>query len=578
MAIKVKLQYAFRLRWEVEVTMRCNITTFVTFILTLVSFFNLNLAQSDIVVHTQVGPIRGHSTQENSNHYRFLGIPYAESPVGHLRLKDPVAKKPWTDIYNATFFGNQCIQYGETGAGIIGEEDCLFINVFIPRLPNVAATLPVMVWVHGGGFMFGNGNLNPFHLLNKEVIVVSMNYRLGLMGFMNLNNTVVSGNQGLKDQLLALKWVNNNIEAFGGNKDEVTFFGQSAGGMSIGFHQLSPLGNGLYKRVIMMAGAPLTMNGLIRSGRCIEDSHRFVIDYQCNEKCDTLKCLQSLPAHEYATIHLIPPDLNAELLAELVGNEMYLCAPSLDPNAVEPFLPKLPLEILKNKEYKDMPIMTGVVENDGALFSTLYWQQMAELETNWTAHGFRFLTWESSVNRRIPQDEDKVNAIKEYYFREKEFSQTNKVEMLNLIDDMVFIVPTIVALKYQVANQTNPIYYYEVNHKPSISFSTFYGKATNSHMVDFGVAHVDDTQYILKYSFSGIVTSEDMAVVEYMSNMFTDFAKSGNPGYNWTPYESTGYTFMNINATLSVVTQSQNFIDRMNFWQTIHWDEMESEK
>ena len=530
------------------------------------------------VVPAATGPIWGYRTPANPHHYRFLGVPYAEPPTGELRFKDPRRKPRWSEPFNASSFGSPCPQF--RGGVASGREDCLFINVFTPGLPDPNGGLPVMTFVHGGGFTFGNGNVDPAPLLRNGVIVVSMNYRLGMLGFMNLDNRLISGNQGLKDQLLAFEWVRDNIQAFGGDKRKVTIFGQSAGGTSVGLHQLSPLGRGLYQRLIMMAGAPLLINGLITSGRSVKDTRRFAADHGCDDDAGyndlrTLNCLQKLPFERFETVHFLPPNLTAELTAESTGNGMYFCGPSLDPNAERPFLPKPPLEVLIRGEYKDLAIVTGVVENDAALYATLYWQQMAELEADWPAHGFRFLTWESSAQRLIPQDDRKLNAVKDFYFGTKKFSRRNKDEMLDLIDDMVFIAPNIVALGYQATYQRSPVYYYEVNHKPSISFSSIYGRATNSTAVDFGVAHLDDGQFIFDQPFPGIVSRNDLAVRDYMVDMWTNFAKRANPGFNWPPYEPLTHTFMNINATLSIGPQSYEFINRMRFWRYIHWNQIE---
>ena len=129
-------------------------------------------------------------------------------------------------------------------------------------------------------------------------MVVSINYRLGLLGFLNLNNAAVSGNQGLKDQVEALRWVQNNILAFGGDPNKVTIFGESAGGISVHLHQLSPQGNGLYRAAIAQSGSGLMFNELISSGRSVVDSHRFVKDMNCS-RVDVVKCLQDLDEADF---------------------------------------------------------------------------------------------------------------------------------------------------------------------------------------------------------------------------------------------------------------------------------------
>ncbi|KAL3288034.1 hypothetical protein HHI36_002486 [Cryptolaemus montrouzieri] len=191
----------------------------------------------------------------------FLGIPYAEPPMGELRFKAPVPIKPWEGILQATKSHPFCPQEDYFSAKIIGEENCLFLNVYTPRLPHESKELlPVLVYIHGGAFIFGaatNENYGPEYLLDKDLILVTPNYRLGALGFLSTNDDVSPGNYGLKDQSLALKWVNKNIKHFGGDPDSVTVGGVSAGGASSHYQLLSPLNTGLFKGVISQSGISL---------------------------------------------------------------------------------------------------------------------------------------------------------------------------------------------------------------------------------------------------------------------------------------------------------------------------------
>lgn len=183
-------------------------------------------------------------------HYlSFKGIPFAAPPVGELRFKDPEPPAPWEGIRDASKnAGDVCAQLEQSsGQAVIGSEDCLYLNIYIPY--NVYRTRgnPVMVWIHGGAYLIGSGNdthKRPDYLMAKDVILVSINYRLGALGFLNLNHEVASGNQGLKDQVAALKWIKENIEIFGGDSNNITVFGVSAGSACTHFLTLSPLSKG----------------------------------------------------------------------------------------------------------------------------------------------------------------------------------------------------------------------------------------------------------------------------------------------------------------------------------------------
>ncbi|KAL3282159.1 hypothetical protein HHI36_005354 [Cryptolaemus montrouzieri] len=162
----------------------------------------------------------------------------------------PVPIEPWKDVLDATKPHAVCPQrdiYRRTDL-IEGDEDCLYLNVYTPRLPSEnLELLPVMVFFHGGGFLCGGGNsywYGPDVLLDRDIVLVVTNYRLGALGFLSTGDSVSPGNYGLKDQSLALKWVKKNIEYFGGDPDSITLFGESAGGASANYHMLSPLSKG----------------------------------------------------------------------------------------------------------------------------------------------------------------------------------------------------------------------------------------------------------------------------------------------------------------------------------------------
>jgi len=197
--------------------------------------------------------------------HEYLGIPYAEPPVGKLRFAAPKPLKPWSGVKRATKFGASCpqpsvsyrgteINFTRSGGNI---DDCLFLNVFVPASVKPNDKMAVMVWIHGGAFAYGTASHYPAGVLAtfNDVIVVSINYRLGILGFFNIPDTDYKGNYGMLDQVLALKWVQSNIARFGGDPNRVTIFGQSAGGMSVSLHLVSPLSKGLFHRAIMQSGA-----------------------------------------------------------------------------------------------------------------------------------------------------------------------------------------------------------------------------------------------------------------------------------------------------------------------------------
>jgi para-nitrobenzyl esterase len=215
-------------------------------------------ASASSVVKTKVGSIQG---VEMFGLDAFLGIPYAKPPLKALRWKPPKPHAKFKGVFQANQFGNFCEQPGDV-AGTMSE-DCLTLNVFRPIGTTNQELLPVMVWIHGGGLVSGGSFLyDPSPLvLNGNVIVVTINYRLGLLGFFAHPAIDAeghrNGNYGLMDQQLALKWVKHNIKAFGGDPGRVTIFGESAGGQSVLCNLASPTAAGLFQRAIEESGAYL---------------------------------------------------------------------------------------------------------------------------------------------------------------------------------------------------------------------------------------------------------------------------------------------------------------------------------
>ncbi|XP_047106562.1 esterase FE4-like [Schistocerca piceifrons] len=188
-------------------------------------------AQEYVTVEIQEGTLRGQvsKTFTDKAMFMFEGIPYAEPPVGDLRFQPPVAKAAWSGVRDALALGSHCPQIEDNEA--VGNEDCLHLNVYGPEAALQKQELKaVMVWIHGGCFTGTSGDSAiPNYYVDQDVVFVSINYRLGLLGFLSTSDEVVPGNMGLKDQTEALRWVQRNIAVFGGDPEKVTIFGQSAG-------------------------------------------------------------------------------------------------------------------------------------------------------------------------------------------------------------------------------------------------------------------------------------------------------------------------------------------------------------
>lgn len=190
---------------------------------------------NDLVINTTGGQVRGVEERTSlfgDRYFSWKGIPFAEPPVGNLRFSDPVAHRGWTGIRDASQHGDSCAV-----SGIIrdqrGSEDCLFLNVYTQ---SIIDKRPVMVWIHGGAFILGSGDdamYGPDYFVTEDVVYVTINYRLGILGFLSTGDRHAPGNYGMKDMVMALKWVKANIVNFGGDPDNITIFGESAGGVAV---------------------------------------------------------------------------------------------------------------------------------------------------------------------------------------------------------------------------------------------------------------------------------------------------------------------------------------------------------
>ncbi len=249
-----------------------------------------------VIAHTDTGLVLGTRADGVRS---FLGIPYAAPPVGNLRWRPPQPAAPWHGVRRATAFGPHCAQAASPFGVESTSEDCLYLNVYTPSsIPPGLPAAPVMVWIHGGALVVGESDdYNPAALVRRGVVVVTLNYRLGALGFLahpaltaeSANHA--SGNFGLLDQQAALRWVRRNARAFGGNPDNVTIFGESAGGLSVHSQLASPLAAGLFNRAIVESGAYQLSQPTLAAAEA--SGSAFASQAGCADQ--TAACLRSLP-------------------------------------------------------------------------------------------------------------------------------------------------------------------------------------------------------------------------------------------------------------------------------------------
>ncbi|MEZ4222918.1 MAG: carboxylesterase/lipase family protein [Polyangiaceae bacterium] len=319
---------------------------------------------NELEVNLSAGPVQGAVVDGVR---AFRGIPYAKSPVGELRWKSPQPVDSWSTTLDATKPGPQCPQLALLSTSVTGTEDCLTVDVWSPS-PAPATPRPVMVWIHGGGFTTGAGSSATFaggHLVSRgDVVLVDVNYRLGPLGFLahtaltkEETSHPTSGNYGFEDQVFALQWVRDNVSAFGGDPNDVTVFGQSAGGVATCLHLASPKSAGLFNRVVIQSGpCDLLTKPLADAEKQGADLAAAV---SCANPTDVLGCLRGKSPDEL---------LNALPIksAVVLGNGV-TWGPTIDGDV----LPQLPSTRIAAGNFNKVSVMTGTNADEGDVFISL---------------------------------------------------------------------------------------------------------------------------------------------------------------------------------------------------------------
>lgn len=312
------------------------------------------------IVKTKYGLIQGKSGKTSGN-ILFLGVPFAKPPVDNLRYRPPQEPDYWAGVKNCSTYAPACVQQMRPGEDFPISEDCLYLNIYKPNVSE-GTYLPVMFWIHGGAFRGGRTSDPEFNgeaLAKKGVIVVTAAYRLSALGFFSTEEleakTGGTYNLGLLDQLAALRWVMENIRAFGGDSQRITVFGQSAGGISTRMHLVSPLSRGLFTRAIIQSGGGLNEADLVRPKQEFQSL--------CQKCLDTLGWNTSELFSQPASVLVSKLELAAKEV--LQGKELALFQPFVD----HCVLPDVPGICIRNGDYAQIPIICGTVSGDAWMFS-----------------------------------------------------------------------------------------------------------------------------------------------------------------------------------------------------------------
>jgi para-nitrobenzyl esterase len=451
------------------------------------------------MVNTTGGWVRGLSA---TNYTEYLGVPYAAPPVAALRWMPPQPAPAWSGVRDATRFGNRCVQVNGWDPGYETPkltEDCLYLNVYTPA--NVRPGAPVFVWIHGGGFTGGAGqDTDPRKYVTETgSVYVTINYRLGALGFLGLpqlraGGASGAGNYGLLDQQAALRWVQRNIRAFGGDPRNVTIAGQSAGGSSVCDQLASPTAKGLFQRAIIMSG------GCAMTAQSSADAagEAFVKTLGCSDPSTVLACIRAKSPAEI---------LQAQQTTPL----------SIRPAVGGAAFPLDPAVAVAEGEINRVPVMNGQVHDERRLF---VFQANDYLGHPVTAAGY-----EATIRSTYGVSADKILAaypLSSY--------PTPGIALATVQSDAASYVRQ--QLDEQFARWV-PTYAYEFAEEQTPEFYSIYrlqqagGPAAH---FDFGATHVDDLGYLWEYLGHTLPYSDgELELSDQMITFWSHFESAGAP-------------------------------------------------
>ncbi|MWA04916.1 carboxylesterase family protein [Actinomadura sp. LD22] len=444
----------------------------------------------------------------NADERLFLGIPYAAPPTGDRRFRPPQPAAPWQGVRDATKEGSLCPQIG------LGSEDCLVLNVYTPPEAE-SKNLPVMVYLPGGAYVTGWGSgYDPTPLVTKgKVIAVTVNYRLGPLGFMALpalaGESGTTGNYGLLDQQAALRWVRDNIGAFGGDARNVTLFGESAGGNSVCMQLQSPGAAGLFHKAISQSGACGTTLGPVPAATAYATSTAFARKLGCTDPATMPACLRGKPAGDLS--------VTAGELFGSFGPSPLSWTPVIDGHVIK----EPTLEALASGHYNKVPLISGSNKDEGRLFTAL----------NYHLSKFRHATADDlKAEVRFRAGDDAAQQVLDAY--PPASADNADLAVSSLTTDTLFACPALATNQSVAANPGQKLYAYEFADPkpPMVDFDP---------LMPLGAYHSADIFYLFK-GLNGIppIPGLDTAQQQLSDKMiayWTTFAKTGDPNGPTTP-------------------------------------------
>ncbi|XP_065214514.1 esterase FE4-like [Planococcus citri] len=525
---------------------------------------------SPLIVEVQQGKLQGienESILNGQKYYSFLGIPYAKPPIGDLRFQAPQPSEKWVGVYEATFEKAVCAQRDFFPPNLfIGSENCLYLNIDVPQVPSeVKVPKAVMVFLHGGGFACGYATqefYSPDYLITRDVILVRVAYRLHVFGFLNLGLPDCAGNAGLKDQTLAIKWVKENIASFGGDPNNITVFGESAGGSAVHLQTISPLAKGLFHKAIMQSGSSLVPWSMTVNPKAMAEELGERMDFDGDTTLELLQFLRKQNAEDL-TRHA------SEMADDLKKKYPGVCTltpfmPSVEEIKEGAFLPDSPENLIKTAD--PLPIIYGLNDKEGIIAIFINFKNIWELLKN------DFSTVLKN-NFKIDQNvlpEISAKVLKYYFGDEEKIGPDAIDQLINLFSDICFY-QLYEPVEFAIKSSTPPFVYEFAYDGTSNMCKLFVNAVLKRNMS--GALHGDELGYIFhtpRYVSNPVLEGENLKVIQNMIEMWTNFAKTGVPADEsiWKPSTSSQPRYLRIDHTLQLV-EGEIFEERLRFLKNV---------
>ncbi|XP_058454025.1 juvenile hormone esterase-like [Malaya genurostris] len=524
------------------------------------------------IVTTTVGQVQGVTASCGlfCSYFQFNGIPFAEPPVGDLRFRNPVPHGGWDGVRDTSEHGSNCPSISVL-SNYTGNEDCLFINV---HTQNLIGLRPVMVWIHGGAFVLGSGDSDmhgPDHLITEDVVVVTFNYRIGILGFFSTGDSHAQGNWGMKDCVEALRWVRNNIAAFGGDPDNVTIFGESAGGVAVHYLVLSPMATGLFHKAIAQSGTALVPWGFQYNPREMAVNIADAFGYP-HESEELTRRLRYTPIGDFIALQRTIRDIPHPR-----GFKPFEYVPSAEPvNSPEAtFFTQRPIEVLHSGNFNHVPFIIGYTDAE-SLFMVREHNLDSTVWDEYTQNPQFFVPHFWNIQAGSADALSVSQVFRDFYWQDQSLGPDIMHEWTKFHTDQQFIYAIDKTIQLTAAANSQPTYYYQFSFDGALNLMK-----RRFLLTDFpGAMHADELFYIwstTRLSISPIPPSNHAHTVrQRMVRMWTNFATQGTPtptadadlqNIHWSPINGNDMAFLDIGHDL--VTGNHPNQARMEVWQDL---------